>query len=394
MSSFTESQGRYARLEAIPSFQLDGLRNAHIMQVGAGAVGNELAKNLVLSGLGHLTIVDKDTVALHNLTRSAFLRESDLGESKVKVLSTRLRELNPDSTIRGIHADIQDVLGASDLKGVAACIAAVDNLEARLYLNSICHRSGIYFLQAGVSATQVMVEAFPFHNPGFNSACYACSLPSSAFEKMAQRYACAGLLKQGQEGPVIPTTVMTAAHAGAQLCQWALQRFYKQEASQAANEQSRRWFLDLVTGGAQTHQLRKRDLCPYCCDLRPVPVVETYWEQGFSPKAILHLMNRQSYAGLRLCEPILTGCSCLQCGQSGFSSQVLGRPTRHFDAGLTWCPECQSHSRSIDSRDVLTPDFLISFRHPIAVQYAVFVDEQGADQALLTATQRPHQNFS
>ena len=65
-------------LSQLSWFKLDRLKQANVMVVGCGALGNEVLKNLVLFGVGHLVIVDFDIVESTNLTRSVLFRRSTL----------------------------------------------------------------------------------------------------------------------------------------------------------------------------------------------------------------------------------------------------------------------------------------------------------------------------
>ena len=58
-------------------FKKDKVKNARVLVAGAGALGNEVVKNLALFGVGHIYIVDFDRIELSNLTRSVLFREDD-----------------------------------------------------------------------------------------------------------------------------------------------------------------------------------------------------------------------------------------------------------------------------------------------------------------------------
>ena len=79
-SDFEEN--RYSRLELIPWWNQELLHNSTVMVVGAGAIGNELIKNLALLGVGKIVIVDMDKIEQTNLTRSILYRMSDVGKYK------------------------------------------------------------------------------------------------------------------------------------------------------------------------------------------------------------------------------------------------------------------------------------------------------------------------
>ena len=70
-------------------FKQDKLRTANVMVVGCGALGNEVLKNLTLFGVGHLVIIDFDTVEPSNLTRSILFNRSDAQSRRSKALLMR-----------------------------------------------------------------------------------------------------------------------------------------------------------------------------------------------------------------------------------------------------------------------------------------------------------------
>src|SRR5438309_2004504 len=92
--------------------QLSALR---VMVVGAGALGNEVIKNLILRGIGLLYIVDRDTISPSNLTRSVLFcvpEIADVLESrmpKAEFVAQRIRQINPDVEAIPIVAEIADV---------------------------------------------------------------------------------------------------------------------------------------------------------------------------------------------------------------------------------------------------------------------------------------------
>lgn len=79
------------RLVKLRSFA-DVLVQAKILMVGAGGIGCELLKNLVLSGFGEVHIVDLDTIDLSNLNRQFLFRHEHIKKSKALVSQTRAGE--------------------------------------------------------------------------------------------------------------------------------------------------------------------------------------------------------------------------------------------------------------------------------------------------------------
>ena len=82
-------EDRYSRLRLISWWDQERLKNATIMVVGAGAIGNELIKNLTLLGIGRILIYDMDAIESTNLTRSVLYRAKDVGRYKAEVAAER-----------------------------------------------------------------------------------------------------------------------------------------------------------------------------------------------------------------------------------------------------------------------------------------------------------------
>ena len=74
MTVFTLDESRYDRQERIWWWDQASLASARVLVVGAGALGNEIVKNLALVGVGHVDVVDMDSIENSNLARCAFLR--------------------------------------------------------------------------------------------------------------------------------------------------------------------------------------------------------------------------------------------------------------------------------------------------------------------------------
>lgn len=117
---------------------MDRLRAARVIVVGAGGVGAYAAEMLVRAGVGHLVIVDSDTVGLSNINRQLLALHSTVGEKKVDVLGRRLRDINPDLDLNCIleylsEANIPDVLPESDM-----IVDAIDTLSPKIALIQYC----------------------------------------------------------------------------------------------------------------------------------------------------------------------------------------------------------------------------------------------------------------
>lgn len=120
------------RQEKIAGFDQASLADAHVLLVGAGGIGGEIATGLVRKGVGHLTVCDEDIVDATNLNRQQF-HESDIGENKAYALAENLVPEGTTGTEIVAHPHhFQDVVALGVELTPDLVICAPDNETARL----------------------------------------------------------------------------------------------------------------------------------------------------------------------------------------------------------------------------------------------------------------------
>lgn len=189
MIDLTES--RYDRQERIWWWDQSRLATACVLVVGAGALGNEIVKNLCLVGVGRVDVVDMDTIEHSNLARCALFRESDEGRPKAEVLVEAAAAINPDVTLRAFVTPVQ-ALGSGTLADYDLVIAGLDNREARLWVNGVCRLLGRYWVDGAIEGLQGLVRVFGPEGP-----CYECTLGDADHQAIGHRRSCA-LLSPGE----------------------------------------------------------------------------------------------------------------------------------------------------------------------------------------------------
>src|SRR3954468_12759044 len=95
-----DDSDRYSRLRLISWWRQEKLAAAKVLVVGAGALGNEVIKNLALLGVGMTYVIDLDNVEPSNLSRSVLFRAEDGGRAKAEVAAKRGMEINPEVSIK------------------------------------------------------------------------------------------------------------------------------------------------------------------------------------------------------------------------------------------------------------------------------------------------------
>jgi len=111
------------------------LYRCHIILFGVGGVGSWCAEALIRSGVGHLTLVDPDTICSTNLNRQLQATCPDIGKYKVDVLQKRLLQINPDATIASLQISYNEETSKQfDFNTFDYVIDAIDSLSAKVAL--------------------------------------------------------------------------------------------------------------------------------------------------------------------------------------------------------------------------------------------------------------------
>lgn len=199
-SDFEED--RYSRLRLIPWWDQNRLKDATIMVVGAGAIGNELIKNLTLLGIGRILIFDMDAIENTNLTRSVLYRAKDVGRYKAEVAAERAIEINPDVKAKAFIANIIDDVGLGVFRRMNVVLGGLDNREARLAINQSCYKVNRPWIDGAIEALNGFARVF---TPG-QGACYECTMTEIDWMLINKRKSCALLTHEEMAGGKIPTT--------------------------------------------------------------------------------------------------------------------------------------------------------------------------------------------
>lgn len=202
-----------SRQEMIDWWDQKSLSEAKVMVVGAGAVGNETMKNLVLMGLRYLLAVDMDVISTSNLSRAVLFRSEDVGRSKVEVAKEQLQQMavHPNFEMDIFEGDLVWEIGLGVFQEMDLVLGCVDNIETRLAINRACYAVGTPWIDCGIHSLGVRVNAFD----GINSPCYQCAINSKQWETSRKRYSCDYFRREAVEEEKVPTTQIASAVAGA-----------------------------------------------------------------------------------------------------------------------------------------------------------------------------------
>jgi molybdopterin/thiamine biosynthesis adenylyltransferase/DNA-binding transcriptional regulator YhcF (GntR family) len=209
---------RLGTFEFISWWEREKVRNARVLVIGAGALGNEVVKNLSLMGVGNLFIIDFDTVEAANLSRSVLFRDGDSKRPKAEVAAARAKSLNPQLHVQYLHGNVTTQLGLGVFRRMDAVIGCLDNREARLAVNRFCYWMNKPWVDGAIQELLGLMRVFV---PG-RGACFECTLTETARRDLSLRYSCPLLARQNILLGKVPTTPTIASIIGAMQSQEAL----------------------------------------------------------------------------------------------------------------------------------------------------------------------------
>ncbi|MBL8149558.1 MAG: ThiF family adenylyltransferase [Blastocatellia bacterium] len=221
-----EDDDPFERQRRIEWWDQNILRQAKIMVVGAGALGNETLKNLALLGIGKIFILDFDTISGSNLSRTVLFRKQDIGLQKAAVAAACTKEmaLEQNAKVSFFHGDLVWDLGLGVYRRMDIVLGCVDNDEARLAINRACFSIGVPWVNAGIQGLSGNVMVF-----GQEGVCYECNVTADQIEDAHSRYdSCENVKKRYLQQERMPTVQITSALISALQTQEAIKLLHCQ----------------------------------------------------------------------------------------------------------------------------------------------------------------------
>lgn len=154
---------RYDRQIALPRFGEAGqarLTRAHVLTIGAGGLGSHVLPLLAGAGVGRLSVIDGDRVALSNLHRQTLFSEADCGRPKAAVARRRLMALNSDIEVTAHDAVLTPANADAVLAGVDLVLDCADSFAVGHILSDACMRAGLPLISASVAGMAGYVGGF------------------------------------------------------------------------------------------------------------------------------------------------------------------------------------------------------------------------------------------
>ncbi|MBX3417288.1 MAG: ThiF family adenylyltransferase [Pirellulaceae bacterium] len=323
------SEDRYDRLKLIGWWDQERLHKARVLVVGAGALGNEVIKNLALVGVGRIFVLDFDRIELSNLSRAVLFRPEHCGRPKAEVVAEMARQLNGDCQIFGYEADVTQDIGLGLIREMDVVIGCVDNREARLWVNRMCWKVGTPWIDGGIQEISGVVKTYrPPHG-----ACYECTMTENDFRLMHLRYSCPLLKREDMQEGKVPTAPTIASMIGALQSQEALKLLHDRHVGSGVGM--------VFNGDAnqfyQTNFPRRED-CLAHETYDPI-IASDFSAADTSAEQLFHWVDANcglNAEALELDRDFLVEFRCQTCGESETVHKAAGR-VAHREATCSRC---------------------------------------------------------
>lgn len=175
MSLSDEQLDRYARHIVLPEIGGAGqvaLTRAHVAIIGAGGIGSPALLYLAAAGIGRLTIIDDDVVALANLQRQIAFGTDDIGAPKVDAAHKAIQRINPDVEVMPVETRISADNADALLAGADVILDGSDNFATRLAVSDASVRLKTPLVSAAIGKFQGQIGTF--YGWQADKPCYRC----------------------------------------------------------------------------------------------------------------------------------------------------------------------------------------------------------------------------
>ena len=240
------------------------IRNATVLLAGAGAIGNEAAKNLAMLGIGRIIIVDRDRIELSNVSRMIFFQPRDLGKNKAEFLAKNLHLRYPFVTTIAYRGDLESMPLKLYLDSQVV-LCGLDNVVSRIFLTQTCRKYSIPLIDAGIIGLNGRVHSYlpP------DDACPICMFPPNQYSTIAG-------LRNPCEAPLEQETVPSFATSISLVSSILAQETIKVILGLADYKATKKWpektgqplrlilFVDLKNNRYSTIDLKRSERCIVC----------------------------------------------------------------------------------------------------------------------------------
>ena len=151
---------------------LEKLRNAHIALFGLGGVGGYAAEALARAGVGHMDLIDDDTISITNLNRQILATHSSVGKYKVDVAADRIRDIDPSIEVRTFRTFyLPETAQQFDFSQYDYILDAIDTVTGKLMLIAQAKEAGTPVISCMGTGNKLDATAFEVADISKTSGC-------------------------------------------------------------------------------------------------------------------------------------------------------------------------------------------------------------------------------
>jgi len=151
----------FEREELLIGDKINELKNKTVLIVGIGGVGGYVTESMARAGIGHLILVDFDTIDITNINRQLVALHSNIGKKKVDVYKERIIDINPDCTVDTFdlfyNEENKDIIFNQKIDYVIDCC---DSLNSKVILIKECHKRNIHIISSMGTGNKFHPEMF------------------------------------------------------------------------------------------------------------------------------------------------------------------------------------------------------------------------------------------
>jgi molybdopterin/thiamine biosynthesis adenylyltransferase len=205
------NEDKFERTKRIPFLDIEKIQEAKILMVGVGAIGNEVGKNLILSGFRNISIIDMDYIVRSNLNRCLFFTDLDADKKRLKaeVVAEKMKQMDPEVKIDYYTKKIEE-MPEDFIPSHNAVLGCLDNVGARLHLNAHSYYNKIPYIDGAtlglIGKVQVVLPP--------ETSCLECGMNKTHMKIMEKRFSCTGtditFFEQKMPAEITTTAIVSA----------------------------------------------------------------------------------------------------------------------------------------------------------------------------------------
>ena len=165
MNLKTKELERYSRQIIIKDIGISGqkkIKNSKVLIVGLGGLGCPVAEYLSRTGVGTIGLIDHDKIDLSNIHRQSMFTTKDIGKFKVKVVSDRVKKINPNVKIESYKKKLNQSNVENLIKNFDIVVDGTDNFTSKFLVNEFSRKLKKIFVCGAISKFDGHVFSFNF----------------------------------------------------------------------------------------------------------------------------------------------------------------------------------------------------------------------------------------